>query len=182
MFKTLAKRSGSAVKRLIKLKTGQQARVVVPISEITIREMIKTDIDSILQTFVLWNKTRQQYEIYWEEQQRGARTILLALHGKNVIGYGTIVWRPPYSGFREKGIPEIVDLNVINKYQGSGIGSALISASERLVAECGKRVIGISVEQTPAYEKPNRLYPKLGYIPDGAGIDSENILHLIKTL
>jgi GNAT superfamily N-acetyltransferase len=170
----------SKVKKLVKGK--KSARIAVPASEIVIRPMIQDDIDRIIQTFSVWNKQRSQYENYLDQQQRSERVILVAFHQEKVVGYGTLMWKSPYVGFRNKDIPEIIDLNVIGEYQGSGIGSQLIAAAEQVAREQGKSCMGISVEQTPEYEKPNRLYPRLGYVPDGTGIDEENLLHLVKNL
>ncbi len=54
---------------------------------------------------------------------------------------------------------------------------------ERIAAGEGRRVIGISVGQSPEYAAANRMYPAFGYVPDGRGItDSDNELHLVKEL
>ncbi len=151
--------------------------------EVKIRPMEVDDIDRIMRTFARWHKTRAQYERYWREQQRGERDILLALWGDRVGGYVTRVWASKYAPFRERGIPEIVDLNVITEYQRRGIGTALIRAAERLALQRGRNVIGISVVQSPEYAAANRLYPKLGYVPDGRGITPhDNELHLTREL
>jgi GNAT superfamily N-acetyltransferase len=152
------------------------------IAHITIRQMRERDIDEIVHTFASWHKERPQYERYHAEQRHGERVVLVALHEEEIVGYGTVVWESGYEPFRESGIPEIVDLNVINEYQKRGIGTELICALERVVAKRSKTV-GISVEQSPAYAAANRLYTKLGYIPDGMGITThDNELHLIKGL
>ncbi len=165
-------------KLLRQLKPKRQ----ITAADITIHQMTRDDIDPIMRTFKAWNKTHSQYEKYYEEQQQGERTILVAYHGPGVVGYGTIVWEPDYELFRKQGIPEIMDLNVISDYQGYGIGRALIDALERAAVERQKPRMGISVEQTPEYAKANRLYPRLGYIPDGMGTERDNHLHLIKQL
>ncbi len=151
--------------------------------KIAIRQMNKDDIDGIAQTFAKWHKERPQYQSYFDEEQKGERVVLVALSGEEIVGYVTVVWESGYAPFREGGIPEIVDLNVITEYQRQGIGTLLIQTAERIVAERPKPLIGISVEQSPDYAVANRLYPKLGYVPDGRGITShDNELHLIKVL
>jgi GNAT superfamily N-acetyltransferase len=100
-----------------------------------------------------------------------------------VVGYTTLLISSGYLPFREQRIPEIADLNVIGEYQRRGIGSALIYAAERLARQRGCAAVGIAVEQSPAYDAASRLYPRLGFEPDGRGITaSDNELHLLKPL
>ncbi|NDJ61221.1 MAG: GNAT family N-acetyltransferase [Chloroflexi bacterium] len=148
--------------------------------------MTETDIDAIMATFAVWNKTRGQYAGYFKEQQRDQRVVLVAVapddrEAHAVIGYGCVVWRSKYAGFHERNVPEIVDLNVITAHQRQGVGSALIAAAEWLVAGRGFTQIGISVEQSPEYAAAQRLYPQLGYTPVGCTAHN-NQLHLIKAL
>ncbi len=150
---------------------------------ITIRRMEAQDIDPIMRTFARWNKRRVQYQRYLRQQQRGERVVLVAWHEDLVVGYVTLVWDSLYEPFRQEGIPEIVDLNVITEYQRQGIGTALIRAAEEVARARGRKRIGISVVQSPEYAAANRLYPKLGYVPDGRGITPyDNELHLIREL
>ena len=145
--------------------------------------MTRDDIDAVLRTFAVWHKTRLQFETYLDEQARGLRTALVAWKGKEVVGYTTIVWRSHYDPFREQDIPEIVDLNVITEHQRQGIGTALIRMAEEIARRRGYKVMGISVVQSEEYAAPNRLYPQLGYVPDGRGItvfDEE--LHLTRRI
>ena len=150
-------------------------------AELTIRQMIASDIDHIIATFFVWHKTRPQYERYFTEQQLGKRIVLLACFGPKVVGYGTLLWHSRYEPHRLAGIPEIVDLNVISEHQRQGIGTALITALERTASQHGKPVVGIGVEQTPPYAAARRLYPKLGYQPDGLHKIC-NVLYLSKQL
>ncbi len=152
-------------------------------ADLTIRPMTERDIDGIVRTFAVWNKPRAQYQRYLNEQLMGERTVLVAWRGNKVVGYVTIVWESSYEPFRRQGIPEIVDLNVMTEYQRQGIGTALIHAAERVALQHSKTVIGISVIQSPEYAAANRLYPQLGYVPDGEGITPfDNELHLTKVL
>jgi GNAT superfamily N-acetyltransferase len=136
----------------------------------TIRRMTRSDIDAIAETFAPWNKKREQYERYFEENQRGERVTLVAVVGDRVVGYGKVLWESDYEPFRSDDIPEINDLNVIEEHQNQGIGRALIREAERIVAAAGRLVVGIGVGQTPDYAAAQGLYPRLGYAPDGRGI------------
>jgi GNAT superfamily N-acetyltransferase len=151
----------------------------------SIRQMIETDIDNITRTFSRWYKQREQYERYWEEHQEGQRLTLVAVSEDQVVGYATLVWQPEYAPFREAGIPEIKDMNVIDEFQKQGIGTALIGEAERIASAHGEEVIGIGFGLTPDYGAAQRLYPKLGYIPDGKGAQVTpwgDVLHLTKRL
>jgi GNAT superfamily N-acetyltransferase len=145
--------------------------------------MEERDIGRIAQTFAGWHKLRSQYERYFAEQSDGRRTVIVALHAGEVVGYVTAVRDSDYAPFREAGIPEIVDLNVIAEHQNRGIGAALIRAAEQAVIDQGKYTSGLSVEQSAAYADAGRLYSKLGYGADGRGITvHDNELHLTRRL
>ena len=151
--------------------------------DITIRQMMADDIDRIAHAFTKLGKERAQYKRYFNEQERGDRLVLVALYREEIVGYATVVWYSGYEPFLQEGTPEIVDLNVITEHQRRGIGTALIHTAEHIAVQHSMTIIGISVEQSPIYAKANRLYLKLGYIPDGRGITQhDNELHLIKKL
>jgi GNAT superfamily N-acetyltransferase len=137
--------------------------------EFTIRQMSPDDVNAITSTFAPWNKRREQYVRYFEEQQAGARVTLVAVTDGRVIGYANVLWRSGYARFSESGIPEINDLNVTEGAQNRGVGRALIREAERVAAGRGHRVVGIGVGLRPDYAAAQHLYPKLGYVPDGYG-------------
>jgi GrpB-like predicted nucleotidyltransferase (UPF0157 family) len=179
----LAGRHGRARQAYCDAKTGFIKRVETRALGIEIRELEADDLDAIMQTFARWNKRRTQYEEYVVKQGRGERVVLLAWHHGHVAGYGVYTRDSTYHPFHRQGIAEIVDLNVVNGYQRQGVGTALVYECERIAAGEGRRVIGISVGRSPEYAAANRMYPALGYVPDGRGItDSDNELHLVKEL
>jgi GNAT superfamily N-acetyltransferase len=139
---------------------------------IIIRRMVESDRDSIAEAFKDWNKQRAQYEQYWQENRDSRRVTLVAVLDEQVIGYTNLVWHSDYEPFRAAGIPEIHDMNVITQFQKQGIGTALIHEAESIALQHGKRIIGIGVGLTPDYGAAQRLYPKLGYMPDGRGAQS----------
>ncbi|MCS7222854.1 MAG: GNAT family N-acetyltransferase [Anaerolineae bacterium] len=150
---------------------------------IAIRKMTERDVDEVARTFAVWRRSRALYQRYFSEQLMGDRLVLVAWCGRKAVGYVTVVWESTYEPFRRAGIPEIVDLSVITEYQRRGIGTALIHAAEDAARQRTCARIGISVVQSPEYAAANRLYPKLGYVPDGRGITwYDNELHLVKTL
>jgi ribosomal protein S18 acetylase RimI-like enzyme len=106
---------------------------------------------------------------------------VLAKHGEEVVGYGVLHWESFDLTFRERNIPEIIDLNVITAYQKQGIGSALIHACEGIARDHDYDIIGIGVELQPQYDQAQRLYRKLGYTPV-EGVRPGTVLALCKRL
>ena len=75
-----------------------------------------------------------------------------------------------YPYFRSKKIPEINDLLIAKEYRRQGYGEALITALEIIAKEHGFKIIGLGVGLYQDYGSAQRLYFKLGYVPDGMGI------------
>lgn len=150
-----------------------------------IQHMISSDVDSLAAAFASWNKPREQYERYWRENQAGQRITIIAMCGEAIAGYSNLVWQSDYAPFREAGIPEINDMNVIEPFRRRGIATAFIHEAERLAAAHGKALMGIGFGLTADYGNAQRLYPKLGYIPDGRGAQStlwSDVLYLTRPL
>ena len=139
--------------------------------EFTVREMTREDPPTIAEAFRAqgWNKPQDQYEKYYREQIEGKRTVLIAeLNGK-FVGYLTIVWESHYPPFRDAGIPEIVDFNVLVVQQRKGIGTILMDKAELRISEKSK-VVGIGVGLNADYGAAQVMYAKRGYVPDGRGV------------
>lgn len=137
-----------------------------------IRKMTPGDVDAIAETFRTWNKTREQYVRYFDENRRGERVTLVAVSGEEVVGYVNVLWASGYEPFRRADVPEINDLNVARGHQNRGVGRALIREAEGVIAAAGKEVAGIGVGQTPDYAAARHLYPTLGYAHDGRGVSA----------
>lgn len=139
-----------------------------------VRLLTETDATRISQAFAEqgWHKSVEQYRTYFEESQAGSRTVLIAETENGAFaGYTTIVWQSHYPPFLEANVPEIVDFNVLIKYQRRGIGSALMDAAEALIAQ-RSNTAGIGFGLMHDYGNAQILYTKRGYIPDGRGIFS----------
>ncbi len=143
-----------------------------------------------------WTKPAAQFERYLEEQASGERPVFVARLDGEFAGYVTVVWETPYAPFREAGVPEIQDLNVLPAFRRRGIASALMDAAEALIATRGK-VAGLGVGLYPDYGPAQRMYVLRGYVPDGLGVtydrvtakpgdtvrlDDELALHFTRTL
>lgn len=139
--------------------------------ELTIREMAYKDPPTIAKAFRAqgWNKTQGQYEKYHSQQMEGSRTVLIAEMNGEFAGYLTIVWESDYRPFRDAGIPEIVDFNVLMAQQQKGFGTALMDRAEALIAERSK-IAGICVGLDADFGAAQVMYARRGYIPDGRGI------------
>ena len=101
-----------------------------------------------------------------------------------------------YESFKSRSIPEVVDLNVMKKFQRKGIATAMMDEAERRI---GMRsdFAGIGVGMPPDYGAAQVMYVRRGYVPDGKGlfyhqkpaiygtkieVDDALVLHLIKDL
>lgn len=116
-----------------------------------------------------WAKSAEQYIQYLAEQQNGERVTWVAELDGAFAGYVNVLWNSYYPSFREQGIPEINDFNVLIKYQRQGIGSRLMDRAEEVIHE-RTETAGIGVGVFSDYGKAQILYARRGYIPDGQGI------------
>ncbi|WP_409342665.1 GNAT family N-acetyltransferase [Paenibacillus sp. MBLB4367] len=108
----------------------------------------------------------------FENEQHKRYTLLGYVNGQ-FAGALHIRYESHYPPFSEQRIPEINDLNVLPKYRKQGVATRLIEESERIVAE-QYDTIGIGFGLFKDYGNAQRLYGKLGYIPDGNGIYYNN--------
>jgi GNAT superfamily N-acetyltransferase len=108
-------------------------------------------------------------ENYFERSFTDGRTILIAEQGGQPVGYVQINWKPLYPPFRRFGMPEIQDLNTVPGARRQGIGARMVGWCEEQARQKGHADIGISVGLASSYGAAQRLYVRLGYVPDGAG-------------
>ncbi|MFK7922097.1 MAG: N-acetyltransferase family protein [Bacteroidia bacterium] len=139
-----------------------------------LRKIRLKDCEAISLAFKLqgWEKPVAQYERYFQMQEKGTRDIIIAELGQEFAGYLTIQWESNYAAFQSKGIPEVVDFNVLKKFQRKGIGRALMDEAERRVKAVSP-ICGIGVGMLEDYGAAQILYIKRGYIPDGKGLSYE---------
>ena len=144
---------------------------------VSIRPLALSDALPIAEAFAQqgWQKPSSQYERYFAEQQAESREVLIAEKVGAFAGYLTIVWEPNYPPFREANIPEIVDFNVLKKFQRRGIGTALMDEAEKRIKAVSS-LCGIGVGVTKDYGAAQILYAKRNYIPDGNGLTIDGTL------
>lgn len=68
-----------------------------------------------------------------------------------------------------KGLSEIVDFNVLEKFRRKGVGTVLMDIAEKIAAEYSDTAyLGVGLHS--GYGAAQRLYVKRGYVPDGSGV------------
>lgn len=143
-----------------------------------------------------WNKPAEQYSNYLKQQGDGEILCLVAAVAGAIAGYLKIVWLPGYPPLRKRGVPEIQDLNVLDKFRRRGVASKLLDHAEAEISKPSD-VAGIGVGLHPGYNAALRLYVLRGYVPDGLGVthkdeylemgqavtlDDDLVLHFTKEL
>lgn len=140
--------------------------------EFTIRKAAAADraalayLESIL-------KTRSEpdfADLVFMEHDSGNRTLFLGYDGETPAGYVILNHHPAYPPFIRLQIPEIQDLNVLPEYRRNGLGAKLVQACEAQARAQGAERIGLAVGLDRSYGPAQRLYVRLGYIPDGSGV------------
>jgi ribosomal protein S18 acetylase RimI-like enzyme len=117
-----------------------------------------------------WDKPRSRYEAYYDEQVAGSRSVFVARVRGEIAGYVTIKWTADYAPFFANQIPEIQDLNVLPHFRRNGLGERLMLECETSAKQRGFTEIGLGVGLLADYGSAQRLYYRLGYIPDGRGL------------
>jgi GNAT superfamily N-acetyltransferase len=140
-------------------------------TEISIRFLEAADIPGIARAFkeLGWHKPASQYEAYLAEQARDRRNVHVVFVDREFAGYVTVWYETHYAPFREEGIPEIRDFNVLPKFRRRGIGTQLMDKAEAEIAQVSA-VAGLGVGLTADYGAAQRMYARRGYIPDGCGL------------
>jgi GNAT superfamily N-acetyltransferase len=133
---------------------------------IILRQIRRSDKGPMSRAF---GRPEELFGRYLQEMESGARDVIVAAEGGTVIGYLTVVWESHYRPFREKRIPEIMDLNVLPHHRGRGIGSRLLDEAEG-VARQRSDIVGIGVGLYSGYGVAQRIYARRGYVPDGRGV------------
>lgn len=141
-------------------------------SKIAVRRAGNQDIPALWDMVAKHGKTQESdyFEHCMELQEQGKREVLIISEDGTDAGYGILNWNPKYALFKKLGIPEIQDLNVIPSFRCKGLATHLIGYCENLARQKGCEDMGIAFGLHSNYGPAQRLYIKLGYIPDGQGV------------
>ena len=112
------------------------------------------------------------YRRYLAEQGYETGVGLVASADTQCLGYVTVIWSSGCLPFRDAGIPEISDLNVLPQFRRQHVGSALLDAAESVIA-ARSTTAGLGVGLYADYAAAHLMYLKRGYLPDGRGITYE---------
>lgn len=139
--------------------------------DLIIRSMEPADAQAFFDEYTAqgWHPDVAYYHMRMREQAEGKCAALTAVYQGQPAGT-LYLYRSAQEGpFREKGLPEIVDFGVLQKYQRMGIGGRLMDVAEQIAAQHADAVcLGVGLSQE--YGSAQRMYVKRGYIPDGSGV------------
>ena len=140
-------------------------------NELMIRNMEEADAQILTDEEISqgWNADISKYLSRLRDQSEGKCVSLTAVYKGLPAGYVNIYITGLGGAFSGKGLPEIVDFGVLEKFQRKGIGSKLMDVAEQIAAEYADSVwLGVGLHS--GYGSAQRMYVKRGYIPDGTGV------------
>lgn len=139
----------------------------------TIRPLARRDLEALDE----WFGPHSQYRnprTRWMEHLRlakeGAQIVVVAEADGKAVGFCALLRASGYPPFQTSNVPEINNLLVAPPYRNRGIGRQLVVHLEGMARLEGHREIGLGVGLYGDYGSAQRLYAKLGYVPDGRGV------------
>lgn len=113
--------------------------------------------------------TSAKYEMRLQDQAEGRAVSLVAEYEGKPVGYINIYPDSSRGPFGGKGMPELVDFGVLERYRNNGIGTLLMDIAEKIAGEFSDTVyLGVGLHS--GYGSAQRMYIKRGYLPDGSGV------------
>ena len=102
--------------------------------DILIRDMQQSDVQIITDGEIAqgWDATVDKYEMRLLHQAEGKSVSLVAEYQGNVAGYINVYPASEWGAFAGKGLPEIVDFGVLEKYRKNGVGNKLMDVAEEV--------------------------------------------------
>jgi GNAT superfamily N-acetyltransferase len=120
-------------------------------------------------------KSDSRWSRYLAEQGQGLRQVLVAEEAAAIVAYGSLAFVSQNPVFRRARIPEIQDLVVAEGHRRAGLGGRIVRALEERARGAGYARVGIGVGLYRDYGAAQRLYWRLGYVPDGEGVSYKNV-------
>ena len=139
--------------------------------EVVIRDMEAADAQVFDDEYTAqgWHPDIEYYLMRIREAAEGKCVALTAEYQGHPAGSLYLYLNANEGPFKGIGWPEIVDFNVLKKYQRKGIGNHLMDAAEQIAAQHADTVC-LGVGLCREYGSAQRIYVKRGYVPDGSGI------------
>lgn len=138
---------------------------------VMIRNMIPSDAEIITKEEIAqgWDQTVEKYTRRLQDQDAGIALSLVAEYNGNVAGYINVYPYSKWGAFANRGLPEIIDFGVLEKYRNLGIGNKLMDVAEFIASQFSNTVyLGVGLHT--GYGNAQRMYVKRGYVPDGSGV------------
>lgn len=140
-------------------------------SKIAIRRAKDQDIKTLYALTERLGKVSEAdyFEQCLELQDHGKREFFIVEFESEPCGYAILNWYPKYALFKKLELPEIQDLNIVPNMRNKGLATHMITHCENVARARGFKEMGIAFGLHSSYGPAQRLYVKLGYIPDGQG-------------
>lgn len=111
----------------------------------------------------------EKLETRLRDNVTGKAVSIAADYDGEPAGYVSVYPYCMWGALGGRGLPEIVDFNVLEKFRRKGVGTALMDIAEKIAAEYSDTVyLGVGLHS--GYGAAQRLYVKRGYVPDGSGV------------
>ncbi|HEX4533144.1 MAG TPA: GNAT family N-acetyltransferase [Rhizomicrobium sp.] len=148
----------------------------MPVRDIAVGQMQRDDLDALLDADggEWWQRSRDVWQRRLDAQDRGMMHLALARSDGKISGYGYLNFESLYPFFRNQRIPEIGDLRVAERFRGQGVATKIMRYLENCARAAGACEIGLAVGLYADYGAAQRLYVRLGYLPDGHGVTSHH--------
>ena len=142
---------------------------------ILIRDMEPADAQIFCDEYTAqgWHPDIHYYHMRMREAAEGKCVALTAEYNGDPAGSLYLYFGAQEGPFKGRGIPEIVDFSVLQKYQRKGVGHRLMDTAEQLAAQRSDTVT-LGVGLCREYGAAQRVYAKRDYIPDGSGVWYQN--------
>lgn|GEM_PF-71780 len=139
--------------------------------KLTIRDMEGSDAPVFTREEAAqgWHADISKYLMRLKDREKGRCVSLTAEYDGYPAGYVHVYLIGEGGPLSGKGLPEIVDFGVLEKYRRRGIGTRLMDTAEQIAARYADTV-WLCVGLHNGYGSAQRMYVRRGYIPDGTGV------------